>query len=234
MASLQRIILLFLALSSHFCPLPSDLCPPTSVFIIPALCPPPPVPLLYTTSIHYSIFDQTFFREKVIGCQNGYHPIKKFFQSRCCNNRYGRSDKFRAYRASYFGWLLVIWLTVGRRFFLAPITCIFFYSSTIEAHKSHKRLGMKDDGVNVQKKLESGNNTHQVYENYSHKRDFAFPLFRFVIKPHKQIFKAELVEKTKELIKKPCFAKAINFRDVFAVSKIFGYTGLISIGGVPG
>ena len=92
---------------------------------------------------------------------------------------------------------------------------------------------MKDNGVNVPKKLESGNNTHQVYENYSHKRDFAFPLFRFGIKPHKQIFKAELVEKTKELIKKPCFAKAINFRDVFAVSKIFSYTGLISIGGVP-
>lgn len=120
------------------------------------------------------------------------------------------------------------------RFLLAPITCAFSYLSAVEAYKAHKRLGMKDDRVNMPKKLKPGNNTHQIYENDGHKRDLAFSLFRSRIKAHKQIFKTELIEKAKELIKKPCFAKAIDFGDIVTVSKIFGYACLISISGVPG
>ena len=90
---------------------------------------------------------------------------------------------------------------------------------------------MKDNRINVPEKSEACNNTHHIDKNDSHKWNFAFSLFRFGIKPHKQIFETEMVKKTEELIKEPRFAKTVYFRDIITISKIFCYTGLISIGG---
>ena len=83
----------------------------------------------------------------MVGRQNGYHTVKEFFQSRCGNSRNKSSDKVRAYRATYFGWLFAVLLLirVGGFFFVTTIACAVSYISAVKAQKPHKRLGVKDN-----------------------------------------------------------------------------------------
>lgn len=58
------------------------------------------------------------------------------------------SNEITRYRPTYLNGLFFF----ERRFFLAPVTSAFFYSSTIETDKAHKTLPSKNNRVHVQKK----------------------------------------------------------------------------------
>ena len=75
---------------------------------------------------------------------------------------------------------------------------------------------------------------HYVNKDYSGEADVACALGVLGVKPHEQFHDAELIKKVEELIEEPRFAKAIDLRDVFAISEFFGYTGLVPVGDAPG
>jgi len=54
------------------------------------------------------------------------------------------------------------------------------------------------------------------------------------VKIRKQIHDAELIQEVEELIEEACFAKAIDLRDVLALSEVFGNACLIPVGSAPG
>jgi hypothetical protein len=118
----------------------------------------------------------TFLGKKRIGCKEGYHLVKKFFQGRCSNSCYGRSNEIRTHRASYFGWLFTL-IRITGSFFSFPrlhvpsLICLPLNPTILI------RLTMKDDRVNVPEEFEACDNTHQVNENNGHERHSAFPFF---------------------------------------------------------
>ena len=54
------------------------------------------------------------------------------------------------------------------------------------------------------------------------------------VKSRKQIHDAELIQEVEELIEEACFAKAIDFGDVFTLGEVFGNAGLVPVGDAPG
>lgn len=92
---------------------------------------------------------------------------------------------------------------------------------------------MEDNRVYVPVKLEPGNNTHKVDINYGIKTNRAFSLFRFLLKPQKQIFETEMIKEIEKFIKQPCLAQAVDLRDVFAISKFPGNSSLVSGSSMP-
>ena len=83
-------------------------------------------------------------------------------------------------------------------------------------------------------KRKASHYAHQVDENNSGEFYIAFTPGNFWIKPCKQLHDTELVQEVEELIEEPCFAKAIDLGDVFALSEVFGNAGLVPVGDAPG
>jgi hypothetical protein len=75
---------------------------------------------------------------------------------------------------------------------------------------------------------------HYVNKDDGRKGDVACAPSVVGIKAEEEIHDAELIKKVEELIEEPRFAKAIDLRDVFAISEFFGYTGLVPVGDAPG
>ena len=83
------------------------------------------------------------------------------------------------------------------------------------------------------KKGNTGHYAHQVDENNSGEFYIAFTLGNIGIKFIEQVHEAKLIEEIEELIKESGFTKAIDLRDIFTLSKVFGNACLVSVSGAP-
>lgn len=70
--------------------------------------------------------------------------------------------------------------------------------------------------------LKPSDNTHQVNIDYPHKRYFAFAFFIFGVQLAKEFVETEVLKETKELIKEPGLAQAIDFGDIFSGGESVG------------
>ena len=179
------------------------------------------------------------FGKKTMLGQGSHYAIKKSLQHMGGNRLDVGGDRIRADRASDLGWLPALCFTwvitcIRGRLFLPSVTCTVSYLPAVEPYKTHKRLRSKYDGVYMPEKRQPCHYAHQVDKNNRREFYIAFTLLNIRIKLHEQIHEAESLKEVKELIKESGFAKAIDLRDIFAVSQVFGNARLVSLGCAPG
>jgi hypothetical protein len=107
------------------------------------------------------------------------------------------------------------------------------YFSAIEAHKPHEWLKSEYDGMYMPEKSTTSHYAHHVDENHRGEFYIAFTYGNFGIEFIEQLHDPELLQEVEELIKESCFTKAIDLRDVVAVSQVFGNACLVSVSSTP-
>lgn len=117
---------------------------------------------------------------------------------------------------------------------LSSSTGSISYLSAIETHKSHERLRVEYNGMNMPIKCQTSHYAHQIDENNSGEFYVAFTLGDIGIKFFEQSHKAKLLQKVEKFVEQSCFTKAIDLGDIFALSEVFGNTCLVSVCGAPG
>jgi ABC-type microcin C transport system permease subunit YejB len=83
------------------------------------------------------------------------------------------------------------------------------------------------------KKGNTGHYAHQVDEHNSREFYVAFTLGNIGIEFIEELHEPAFIDEVEELIKEPGFTKAIDLRDIFTLSKVFGNACLVSVSGAP-